>query len=104
MDTSELEVLKLSDLVSKSAALTVPILVWFSSALKVADDVKYGASPALRSWTLTLLRVIPSFAPINMLAKELSLLPRTTGSPIILEPVPLLFAWTISRASDNWYQ
>ena len=39
---------------SASVAVTVPIAVWFSAALKVADEVKTG-EPSLASVTLTVM-------------------------------------------------
>ena len=40
MANSEPETLKVSDWVSASVAVTVPMLDWFSAALKVAKEVK----------------------------------------------------------------
>ena len=49
-------------LASPSVAVTVPILVWFSAALKVADDVKTGEL-SFRLVTLTVIDCVIEFVP-----------------------------------------
>jgi len=49
--SSEPETVKVTLSPSPSVAVTVPIAVWFSAALKVVDEVKTGTS--LTSVTLT---------------------------------------------------
>ena len=50
---SDPETVKVTSSPSASVAVTVPIAVWFSAALKVALDVNAGAS--LTSVTLTVI-------------------------------------------------
>ena len=54
MANSEPETVKVMSSPSASVAVTVPIAVWFSAALKVASEVKTGAL-SLTSVTLTVI-------------------------------------------------
>ena len=54
MANSSPEIVKVTSSPSASVAVTVPIAVWFSAALKVASEVNSGAT----SFTLVTLTVI----------------------------------------------
>ena len=54
MESSEPDTVKVISSPSSSVAVTVPIAVWFSAALKVADEVNTGAT----SFTLVTLTVM----------------------------------------------
>ena len=54
MANSDPEIVKVTSSPSTSVAVTVPIAVWFSAALKVASEVKLG----LLSFTLVTLTVM----------------------------------------------
>ena len=60
MASSDPETLKVTESPSSSVAVTVPIDVWFSAALKVAPVVKTGAT----SLTLVTLTVISWFVEL----------------------------------------
>ena len=53
IDISEPEILNVILLLSESVAVTVPIDNSFSSTLKILLEVKIGASPVFKSYTLT---------------------------------------------------
>ena len=54
MAISSTEIVKVTSSASASVAVTVPIAVWFSAALKVASEVNSGAT----SFTLVIVIVI----------------------------------------------
>ena len=59
---SEPETLKLIDVLSTSVAVTVPIAVWFSAALKVAEELITGATSS-------------TFVTVTVMSCELELVP-----------------------------
>ena len=61
MASSDPEIAKVTESPSASLAVTVPILVWFSAALKVAEEVKAGSlsltlvTLMVRDWVVVLV-------------------------------------------------
>ena len=63
MASSDPDTLKvIESLVSASVAVTVPIAVWFSAALKLADEVKTGEL-SFRLVTLTVIFCVVELVP-----------------------------------------
>ena len=59
--------MKVTESVSASVAVTVPILVWFSAALKVADEVNAGEL-SFKFVTLTVIAWVVEFVPSEAVA------------------------------------
>ena len=62
MANSDPEIVKLTSSPSASVAVTVPIAVWFSAALKVASEVNSGAI-SFTLVTLTVMAWVSVFVP-----------------------------------------
>ena len=62
MDSSEPDTVKVIEELSASVAVTVPIPVWFSAALKDDDDVINGAL-SFASITVTVMFCVVEFVP-----------------------------------------
>ena len=60
--SSDPETVKVIDELSASVAVTVPIAVWFSAALKLADELNTG-SASLTSVTVTVMLCVVEFVP-----------------------------------------
>ena len=60
--SSDPETVKVIDVLSVSVAVTVPIAVWFSAALKLADELNVGATSSM-SVTVTVMICSTELSP-----------------------------------------
>ena len=74
MDNSVPEILKLKLSPSGSLAVTIPIAVWFSAALKVASEVKTGAASFISIIVIVIFLVTVSVPSVNVNVIEYELL------------------------------
>ena len=69
MANSSPEIVKVTSSSSASVAVTVPIAVWFSAALKVASEVNSGAT----SFTLVII-IVKSLVTVSVPSVKVSVI------------------------------
>ena len=67
--SSDPETVKVIDELSASVAVTVPIAVWFSAALKLADELNTGSASSTLVTVTVMLCVVESVPSVTVSAR-----------------------------------